>query len=323
LPLFAALGAVITAGLVPAAAWSQAGYPSKPVHIIVAAGPGGPDTVARLVAARLTAQMGQPFVVENRPGANGLLGTDQVAKAAPDGYTLLVYSSGLVVNPHIYKKLPYDTERDLAPITNLVDNGGLFIAVNPKLPVNNLQELIALGRKPDNKLSYSTPGVGNTWHIAMELFNDRAGTHMVHVPYNGGGPATAALVAGDVQVMVSSPAPIMNFARQGKVRVLAYTGNKRTSSLPDVPTTAEAGLPTYAPDGGWFGMFGPAKLSPQIVDRIYRETKTALADPGTLEKLRGLGVEPIGDTPAEFRKFVSQEIHKYGEWVKIAKIQPE
>src|SRR4051812_43075665 len=263
--LSCSLAAALAAGFVSLA--HAQSYPSKPVHVIVAAGPGGPDTVARLVAARLTAQMGQPFIVENRPGANGMLGTDQVAKAPPDGYTLLVYSSGLVVNPHIFKKLPYDTERDLAPVTNLVDNGGLFIAVNPALPVKTLQDLIALGRQPNNKLSYSTPGVGNTWHIAMELFNDRAGTHMVHIPYNGGGPATAALVAGDVQVMVSSPAPIMNFAKTGKVRVIAYTGAKRTSSLPDVPTTAEAGLPTYAPDGGWFGMFAPAKLSPEIIDR--------------------------------------------------------
>ncbi len=315
--IFAVVACMLAGGT-----WGQV-YPAKAVHIIVPAATGGPDSVARLVAARLTQQMGQPFVVENRPGANGVRGADTVAKAAPDGYTLMVYSSGLVVNPHIYKKLPYDTERDFIPVTNLVDNGGLFVAVNPGLPVKNLQELIALGRKPDNKLSYSTPGVGNTWHIAMELFNDRAGTHMVHIPYNGGGPAVAALVAGDVQAMLSSPAPIMNFARQGKVRVLAYTGAKRAASLPDVPTTAEAGLPSFAPDGGWFGMFAPARTSDAIVDRLYRETKAAMADAPTLEKIRGLGVEPIGDTPAEFRKFYNAEIVKYGEWVKIARIEPE
>jgi tripartite-type tricarboxylate transporter receptor subunit TctC len=298
-------------------------YPVKPVHIVVPAGTGGPDSVARIVGARLTQQTGQPFIVENRPGANGMLGADQVAKAAPDGYTLMVYSSGLVVNPHIYKKLPYDTERDFTPITNLVDNGGLFIAVNPALPAKTLQELIAMGRKSDNRLSYSTPGVGNTWHIATELFNDHAGTHMLHIPYNGGGPATAALVAGDVQVMLSSPAPIMNFAKSGKVRVLAYTGTQRAASLPDVPTTAEAGLPSFQVDGGWFGLFAPARINSDLVDRLYRETKNALADPPTADKLRGLGVEPIGDTPAEFRKFFDAEIRKYGEWVRIAHIQPE
>ncbi len=307
---------------VPFAVRAQ-GYPTKAVHIIIPAGTGGPDSVARIVSARLTQQLGQPFVVENRPGANGILGADQVAKAPADGYTLMVYSSGLVVNPHIYKKLPYDTEHDFATVTNLVDNGGLFIAVNPSLPAKTLQELIVMGRDPNNKLSYSTPGVGNTWHIATEIFNDRAGTHMLHVPYNGGGPATAALVAGQVQVMLSSPAPIMNFARQGKVRVLAYTGAKRAASLPDVPTTAEAGLPTFQVDGGWFGMFAPAKTSPDIVHALYRDVKQALADPPTAEKLRGLGVEPIGNTPEEFHAFYVEEIRKYGEWVKIARIQPE
>jgi tripartite-type tricarboxylate transporter receptor subunit TctC len=314
--------AVFAALLASTPAMSQV-YPTKPVHIIVPAATGGPDSIARIVSARMGQQIGQSFVVENRPGANGIRGADAVAKAPADGYTLMVYSSGFVVNPHIYKKLPYDTERDFVPVTNLVDNGGLFIAVNPAVPAKSLQELIDIARKPGSRLSYSTPGVGNTWHIAFELFNDRAGTQLVHIPYNGGGPAVAALVAGDVQAMVSSPAPIMNFAKSGKVRVLAYTGAKRAPALPDVPTTAEAGLPTYAPDGGWFGMFAPAKTSEAIVDRLYREAKLAMADPPTLEKIRALGVEPIGDTPAEFRKFVSAEIRKYGEWVKIAKIEPE
>ena len=313
----------LAAGLALGACTAWAQYPSKPVRIIVPAGAGGPDSVARIVGAKLGQQMGQPFVVENRPGANGLLGADQVAKAAPDGYTLMVYSTGLVVNPHIYKKLPYDTEHDFAPVTNLVDNGGLFIAVHPSLPAKTLQELIALGKQSNNNLSYSTPGVGNNWHIATELFANQAGIHMVHIPYNGGGPAVAALVAGNVQVMLSSPAPILNFAKQGKVRVLAYTAPKRAASLPDVPTASEAGLPGFTVDGGWFGMFAPAKVPGDIVERLYHETHAALNDPSTAEKLRGLGVEPIGDTPADFRKFFTAEIRKWGEWARIARIEPE
>ena len=304
-------------------AWGQAPYPSKPVRVIVPAGTGGPDSVARIVGAQMSTQMGQPFLVENHAGANGIVGADMVAKAPPDGYTVMVYSSGLVINGHIYKKLPYDTAKDFTPVTNLVDNGGLFVVVSPSVPARNLKELIELAKRPDSKLSYSSPGVGNTLHIAGELFNAAAGTNIQHIPYKGGGPAAAAVVAGEVQVMVSSPAPIMAFAKSGKVRALAYTGAKRASALPDVPTTAEAGLPSFAPDGGWFGLFAPASTRPEIVQRLYREAKTAMADAPTLEKIRGLGVEPIGDTPAEFAKFYAAEIRKYGEWVKIAKIQPE
>ena len=166
------------------ASWAQA-WPNRPVRIIVAAGAGGPDVIARLVAVHLTTQLGQPFVVENKPGANGILGTDIVAKSPPDGYTFLVFSSGLVVNPSMYKKLPYDTEKDLLPVSNLVLNGGLFVTVNPALPVKTLQEFTALARKPDSRLTFSSPGVGNTLHLAGEQYNALAGTKLLHIPYKG------------------------------------------------------------------------------------------------------------------------------------------
>ncbi|HEY7237614.1 MAG TPA: tripartite tricarboxylate transporter substrate-binding protein, partial [Burkholderiales bacterium] len=229
------------------AAWSQ-GYPNRPVRVVVPAATGGPDIVARVVAAQLQVQLGQPFVVENRPGANGIVGADVVAKAPPDGYTLMVYSSGVVINPFVHKSLPYDTEKDFTPVTNLVSNGGLFLAVHPSVQAKNLQEFIALARKPDSKFSYSTPGVGNTWHLAMEVFKSQTGTHLTHIPYKGGGPATAALAAGEVQAMLTSPAPIMPHYKSGRVRVLAYTGAKRHPAAPEVPTTAEAGLPQYRHD---------------------------------------------------------------------------
>ena len=298
-------------------------YPSRAVRIIVAAGTGGPDIVARVVAAQLSEQTGQPFVVENRPGANGIIGSDAVAKSAPDGHTLLVYSSGLVINPFVHKKMPYDTAKDFTPVTNLVISPGLFIAVHPSVPAKTLQEFVELARKPDSRFSYSTPGVGNTWHLAMEVFNHVAGTSLQHVPYKGGGPATAALVAGEVQAMVSSPAPLMPHYKSGKVRVLAYTAPTRNPSAPDVPTTAEAGLAAYNVDGGWFGMFGPANLPAEVTDKLHREVKAALAQPKVRERLVALGVEPVGNPPAEFRRFFHDELRLHEERVRIAKLQAE
>jgi tripartite-type tricarboxylate transporter receptor subunit TctC len=307
---------------VSCAAWGQA-YPSHPVRIIVPAGGGGPDVVARIVAAKLSEQTGQNFFVENHPGANGIVGAEMVAKAAPDGYTLMVYSSGLISNKSLYKKLPYDTDKDFAPISNLVDNGGLFISVNPSVPAKTLTELIALAKKPDSHLAYSTPGVGNTWHVATEVFNHYAGTKMTHVPYKGGGPAAAALASGEVQVMLSSPAPVMQYAKSGKARVLAYTAAKRSAALPDVPTTAEAGFPQFHVDGGWFGMFAPANTPRAVIEKLNHEVRVALADPAVVKRFHGLGVEPAPMSPEEFANYLKEETAKYAEYVRLAGIQLE
>lgn len=304
------------------AAWGQA-FPTRPVRIIVPAGPGGPDVVGRIMAAKLGDRMGQSFIVENHPGANGILGADMVARAAPDGYTLMVYSSGLISNKSLYKKLPYDTDTAFAPISNLVDNGGLFITVHPSVPAKTLQELIALAKKPDVHLAYSTPGVGNTWHVATEVFTHYAGINMTHIPYKGGGLAAAALASGEVQVILSSPAPIIPHAKSGKARVLAYTAKTRAASMPDVPTTAEAGLPAFQMDGGWFGMFAPANTPNAVVEKLNKEVRAVLADPPTVTRLRGIGVEPAPTSPDEFRQFLRDETKKYAEWVRIARIQLE
>jgi tripartite-type tricarboxylate transporter receptor subunit TctC len=302
-------------------AWGQS-YPNRTVRIIVPAATGGPDIVARVVAAQLQAQLGQPFVVENRPGANGIVGADVVAKAPPDGYTLMVYSSGFVINPFVHKSLPYDTEKDFTPVTNLVSNGGLFFAVHPSVPANTLEEFLALARKPEAKLAYSTPGVGNTWHLAMEVFNNVAGIRMVHVPYKGGGPAAAALAAGEVQAMFSSPPPIMGHYKSGRARVLAYTGDKRHPSAPEVPTMAEAGI-QYKHDGGWFAMFAPAGTPMEIVEKLHREVRAAMEVPEVRERLVKLGVEPVADSPADFKRFVAAELKAYAEQVRLAGIKPE
>jgi tripartite-type tricarboxylate transporter receptor subunit TctC len=267
--------------------------------------------------------MGQPFVVENKPGANGVIGAEFVAKAAPDGYTLMVTSSGFVTAPSMYKKLPYDTERDFSPVTNLVENAGIFVAVNPAVPVRTLNELIELGRKPDSKLSYGSPGVGNTLHLAGELFNHRAGTHLLHIPYKGAGPAVAAAISGETQVMFSTPPAILQHLKAGKLRALAYTDARRHPQMPDVPTAAEAGLPSFQHHGGWFGTFAPANTPPEILNRLHGEVHAALANATFRERLDVLGAEPVGDSPADFKRFVSAEIRKYADIVRLANIQPE
>ncbi|MGH8136462.1 MAG: Bug family tripartite tricarboxylate transporter substrate binding protein, partial [Steroidobacteraceae bacterium] len=219
--------------------------------------------------------------------------------------------------------LPYDTEKDFVPVTNLTSSGGLFIAVHPSVPAQTLPEFIALARNPNNKMSYSSPGVGNTWHIAMEVFNAVAGTTLQHVPYKGGGPATAALAAGEVQAMVASPAPLLPHYKSGRVRVLGYTAATRHPAAPEVPTTAEAGLPQYNVDGGWFGMFAPANTPMDIVEKLQREVRVAMNVPAVRDRLLGLGVWPVGDSPAEFKKFFMDELRLHAEMVRMAGITPE
>jgi len=296
-------------------------YPNRPVRVVVAAQTGGPDTVARVVAAQLQQQLGQPFVVENQGGANGIVGATTVAKAAPDGYTLLVYSSGFVINPYVHKSLPYDTEKDFTPITNLVTNGGLLFAVNDKVPAKTLKEFIAYAK--NHPLAYSTPGIGNTWHLATEVFDNLAGIKMTHIPYKGGGPATAAAAQGEVQVVFASPPPLMPHYKSGRVRALAFSGEKRHPSFPEVPTMAEAGVPGYRHDGGWFGMFAPAGTPMEICEKIAAEVRKAEQDPAVIDRFTKIGAFAAAGTPAEFRKFIESELRNYGEQAKLAHITPE
>lgn len=322
--MYKSLYAVFVLLVAGATAQAQAQtYPNRPVRVVVAAATGGPDTVARVVAAQLQQQLGQPFVVENQPGANGIVGASIVAKAPADGYTLLVYSSGFVINPAVHKSLPYDTEKDFTPVTNLVSNMGLFFAVANSVPARTLQEFIAYAREPGRQLAYSSPGIGNTWHLAMEVFDNMTGIKMTHVPYKGGGPATAALASGEVQAMFASPAPLMPHYKSGRVRVLAFTGEKRHPAFPEIPTTAEAGLPQYKHDGGWFGMFAPARTPADIVDKLWREVRAAMQNEAVRDRLVKIGVEPVADSPAEFRKFVLAEIKAYAEQARLAGVKPE
>ena len=286
-------------------------WPNKPARLIVPFGSGGPDSLARILSAQLAQQTGQPWLVENRAGANGILGAELVAKSAPDGYTLMVTSSGFVISPAMYKKLPFDTEKDFTPVTSLVSLGGVFLVVNASVPVQNLAELIALAKKPGNKLAYGSPGIGNTLHLAGEVFNQRAGTSLLHVPYKGAGLAAAAVLGGEIPMMFSTPPAVMNQIRAGKLRALAYSKQTRHPVAPDVPTTAEAGLGSYQFDGGWFAMFGPANMPADLLGRVYNEVRSAMANPSTRERIAALGVEPVANPPAEFRREVSNNIREF------------
>jgi len=308
-------------GLAAACAVHAQSYPNRPVRVVVGAQTGGPDTVARIVAAQLQQQLGQPFVVENQGGANGIVGATTVSKAAPDGYTVLVYSSGFVINPYVHKSLPYDTEKDFAPVTNLVTNGGLLFSVTDKLPVKNLKELIEYAKT--HRLAYSTPGIGNTWHLATEVFNNMTGIKMTHIPYKGGGPATAAAAQGEVQVVFASPPPLMPHYKSGRVRALAFSGDKRHPSFPEIPTMAEAGVPQYHHDGGWFGLFAPAGTPMEVQEKLAAEVRKAMQDPGVQDRIAKTGSIPAAGTPAEFKKFIQAELKNYGEQAKLAGIQPE
>jgi len=298
-------------------------FPSRPVRMVVPFVVGTPDAIARALAAQLTNQMGQNVIVDNRAGANGIIGTETVAKSAPDGYTLLLTSASFVVNPSIYRKLPFDPLKDFTPVSNVCILEAFILTVPPSLPAQTVTELIALAKKPGTKLAYASPGIGNTIHIAGALFSVRAGIDMVHVPYKGGGPAVGALLGGEVQVMFANPPLALTLIQGGKLRALGYTGTKRLATLPNVPTMTEAGVQGMELDGGWFGLLGPAKMPPKVLDKLNRETRAALQNPQLREWLRVLGLEPAPSTSAEYKALLEREVKAYAELVRIAGIKAE
>lgn len=297
-------------------------YPSRPMRLVVGVPPGGNvDTLARVLVKQLETQLPYPIVVDNRGGMSGIIGYDIVAKARPDGYTILSTAFPIAVNPSLYQSLPYDTEKDFAPITNFVRGAGYVLVINPSVPAKSIKELIELAKS--TRLRFSSPGIGNGQHLAAELFALKAGISLQHIPYKGGGPALVAVLGNEVQINFPSPAPAVPMIQAGKIRALAFTGAKRVAALPDTPTVAEAGLPGFEFDAGWHGWFAPAKTPPAILNRIHAEIVKALQVPSVRDYYGKNGYEPVAQSPAEFRKTFIADIARYAEIVRAAKIEKQ
>jgi tripartite-type tricarboxylate transporter receptor subunit TctC len=297
---------------------SAQGYPNRPVRIFVPFAAGGAvDTLARLVGSKLSEQFNQPVVVENRAGAGGNLAPDAVAKAAPDGYTILLTTNGLAISPALYRTLPFDVFKDFVPVTQVVASQ-LVIAANPKLAANSIAELIALAKAKPGSLNYGSTGIGNPLHLTMEMLKNAAGIDIQPVPYRGDAPLHAALIAGDVQVAVVPMATTLPHVQNGLLKALAVGGARRAPALPDVATVAEtiSGFESSS----WQGFFVPANTPRDIVVTIQRETAKALKSPDVLDRLKTGGNEPVGSTPDEFDARFRADVAKFAKIVKDARI---
>lgn len=304
------------------AAFAQA-YPSRPIRFIVpfAAGAGVLDIMARLVGQHLGQSLGQQVLIDNRPGAGGNVGAEVAAKAVPDGYTMLMGAVALVVSPYLYARLPFDPLTDLAPVTQ-VNSAPLMLVVHPSLPVNSVAELIAYAKARPGALNYGSGGVGATPFLATELFKSMAGIDVVHVPYKGGAPALADLVAGQLSFMIENVPGTLPFVKDGKLRALAITSRQRLALVPELPTMEEAGVPGYEMIG-WNGIFVPKATPPEIVARLNAELVKVLRSTEVGEQLARLGAVPVGDTPEQFGAFVKAESARWGKIIKDLGIKPE
>jgi len=305
-----------------AAQTSAQTYPSKPVRIIVPFSPGGGnDIVARFIAQRMTESFGQTAVVDNRAGAGSTLGTDVVAKSAPDGYTLLVTHNAIAINETLYPKLPYDAEKDFVQVI-LVGSTTNTLVVNPKVPVKSTKELIALAKAKPGALNYASTGAGGTSHLAMEYFKLSTGTNLVHIPYKSTGPALTDVTGGQLQVMISALPGTIPFIQGKRVVALATTGAKRSALMPDLPTLAESGVPGYAFDT-WYGLHAPAKVPTEIVTKLNSTIAKSFAIPAVKDSLFKAGIEADPGTPEAFRKFMVSEIQKMAKIIKASGAKPE
>jgi tripartite-type tricarboxylate transporter receptor subunit TctC len=296
-------------------------YPAKPLRMIIPYPPGGGnDTLGRLFAAKLGERMGQPFVVENRPGAGTMIGTEAAAKSAPDGYTILLSSIAThALSPNLYSRVPYDPVKDFEPIT-LLGIAPTVLVVNPEVGAKNLAELISLARAKPGTLAYASGGNGTPPHINAEVFKAVAGVDLLHVAYKGGGPALVDLIAGRVHVMLDTAASAMPHVRSGKLRALALSAPKRSAEYPELPTFAEAGLPQYDTNA-WYSVHAPAGTPREIVRRLNAELVASVRDADVLARFKQLSTEPVGNSPEEFAAFVRAELEKYARVIKAAGIK--
>ncbi len=310
--------AVVYAVLACAVTTYAANYPNKPVRFIVTFSPGGgTDIMARVVAQRLTEKWGQVVIVDNRAGGNGNMGTDMVAKAPPDGYSIVVTTNAtIVINPHLMK-LPYDPVKDFAPVTEWASLPFAFL-LHPSVPANNVAELIALAKSKPGQLTFASSGSGGGAHLSGELLKTMTGIDMIHVPFKGGGPALLAVAAGQVQMMFLSIMTSTPMIEQKKVRVIAVTSAKRSPALPNVPAVAETpGLAGFETDL-WYGMLVPAKTDPKLVNKMYQDTKAVLLSPELRNRFEPTGVTMIGSSPGEFAKLIKSDLAKWGPVIKAS-----
>ena len=306
----------------PGVAMAQA-YPSKPIRMIVtfAAG-GGADFVGRAIAPKLGEALGQPVVVENRPGANGALGADAVAKAAPDGYTLLLGAAGtLVVAPHLGASMPFDPMKDLAPVS-LVAISPFVVTLNPGVQANSIRDLVALAKANPGKLNFGSSGTGGSPQLAGELFKSMTGVNMVHVAYKGLAPALTDLLGGQIQAVFADVALVKGNIAAGKLKGLAVTSATRSAAMPELPTVAESGVPGYAA-GTWYGILAPAGTPADILARVGAETRKVLAQPEVKAAFVAQGMDPVGDTPAQFAGYMREESAKWGKVIREANIKAQ
>lgn len=311
---------MLTAAAVATPAW--AGYPDKPVKILVGFAPGGAnDIIARLIAKELSTAWGQSVLVENKPGANGAIAFQQAAKAPADGYTLVLGTAGPTTMNQALQHLPFDVLKDFTPIINLVD-APHALAVNAKLPVNNLQEFIKLAGQSKPTLTYSSPGIGNSGHIAMEMLKQQTGVDITHIAYKGAAPALNDLIAGHVQAYFTSAAALLPHVNTGTIKVLAITGDARLAQLPNTPTMAQAGFPKFEfPVYG--GLLGPAGMPADVVQKINADANKALHSPAFLEALKQNALVPLGGTPQQFAQFLAVDLERWTKVVKAGNIRPE
>ena len=316
------LGILLAAAALCGAAQAQQNYPVRPVRLIVPSSPGGgTDITARIIAPKLGEYLGQQVVVENRPGAGTMIGGEAVARAAPDGYTLLMGISTLAINPAMYKRVPYDALRDFAPISQVVALPNMLVT-HPSLPVKSVRELIAFAKARPGQINFASAGVGTNPHLAMELFLSMTDLKMVHVPYKGSGQGVIDLLAGHVTVMMPSILTALNYVKNKRLRALGVTSAKRAAGVPDIPTIAEAGVPGYEAVQ-WFGVLAPAATPRDIIMRLHKEIVRTVQAPDIKPKLINDGADPVGSSPEEFAAFIRSETNK---WAKVAKsigIKPE
>lgn len=316
----ACLGTLGVCMALPALA-AEASYPTKPIRLIVAFAPGGgSDFIARLVASKMSERLGQPVIVENKPGAGGNLGASLALKSPSDGYTLFLAAASYTVNPALYK-LPFDPINDITPIAQLA-RGPFVVAVNPKLPASNVKEMVAIGKKSPGSLSYGSAGTGSIVHIVSEYFLETAGVDMLHIPYRGTSPALVDAVAGQVQLVFGTVASTLPFVKSGQLRALAVTTDGRLPALPQVPTMVESGYPSFAVTN-WHGIIGPKGMPADIVKKLNAVINESLKAPGMTEGLASDGLTAAGGTPQEFGTLLAEETTRWGALVKKRGIKVE